>query len=160
MKKVIKEIFVSEDGNEFETEKECSDWEKRAFLKNPVNLTDEEIIGLLKLIFYWIIDDPDTQNSVRIEIQGEDQDGTGFQFKITYQSKGENSSKIEGVITGDNDIEVTECQILMDCGFSIKKTYQYLESIGFFKEGSITPVENPNIKEEWVIISEYEQRSK
>jgi hypothetical protein len=45
-----KTIFVSNDGNEFDTEADCLKWENRKYFKNPIHLTDTEITGLLKTI--------------------------------------------------------------------------------------------------------------
>lgn len=108
-------------------------------------------------IYWWLINNKDERagTSVRIEVYAESEDGTGFEFKISTQ-QGHDNQLINGIITGYNDVEIQYCEILKNCGFSLKGVYQYLEGIGFFKEIATTPIENPNIKEEWVVISEYE----
>ena len=105
MKKVQKTVFISADGREFISEKECIEWENRKFQKSIINLTNDEILRLLNVI-HTLDDTPYFEEIEKIEIRKENIDGCGLEYKITKHDTFNGKCQLGAVITGENDFIV------------------------------------------------------
>lgn len=165
MEKILKEIFISNDGYTFDTEESCLQWENRKYEMALSDLTDTQIVQLLKAI-HWNLNGEDQETTVRIEISGDLEEDTGFTYQVTISSPDPDYREFfQGTIHGRQDFcisayrSVTPVKALnnhaLKYGFSFCKVYKYLESIQFFDERDIPPIRNPNIDgSSWITISE------
>lgn len=159
MEKITKTIFLSNDGQEFETEDKCIKWENRKFFKELKQLTDEEIVGLLKKLIFMMTYAPNSDSVVGVYIKEENNYGNGFEFKVIINGCIEDDKEvITGSVQGCGDIEVVDFDWGSSIGFSIKGVYEYLDSIGFFKEYSTMQIDNPNITDDFILIKQFEIR--
>lgn len=157
MKIIKKTIYVSNDGNEFDTENDCIKWENRKFFKELRHLSNEEIVGLLKELIFLIKYPQDVSTVVCIYVKKEWNYGNGFEFKVIIDSDKEDyRSEITGAVQGCCDIEIIDFDWAKEIGFSVKGVYNYLNSLNFFNEFEVKPINNPNIKEDFTLISTFE----
>lgn len=156
MKIKRKTIFVANDGNEFSTRAGCLEWENRKYRMSCNHLTDEQIVKLLEIIHYRLNGD-DQPTTVRIDISYHLEQEDGFAYRVIIDSPDEAYKEhYSGIIYGTRDFklcklredEITQNPAL-NYGFSLVKVYHYLDSIGFFAEKDVQPVENPNICRDW-----------
>lgn len=160
MKIINRKIYIANDGYEFSDKKKCLKWETRKFHKNLINLTNEEIIGLLKT-FYCLLDGEDVPTNIRVELKAENNSGTGFLYKITINSSNDSYDNriIIGLVDGYNDCHWNPIDEIKENDISfpwvgVKDIYEYLDSIGFWKGYKFEPVKNADIIFEWKIIWE------
>ncbi|MCA6431522.1 MAG: hypothetical protein IM613_18975 [Cytophagales bacterium] len=153
MKAITKQIFVADDGQEFDEEQEALAYNETLYFKNPIHLTDEQIISLFRIIYRHWFENPDVEN-IKLSIAHDSFNGTGFAYTLRVKLFVENSTHdYSGIVCGYNDIKIfDDRENLNGGGFSVKDVYNYLQSINFFKRCESIPTSNPNITDDYFII--------
>lgn len=156
MKTKMKKLFVADDGKEFEDLKEAQEYNDKLYFKNPIHLTDDEIIGLLKIIYAIWFNNWDLEN-IKLSIGDEREFGNGFAYKLKVKTVDDEPVEYEGTVAGDNDVRLSgDTACLVYNGFSVKKVYEYLQSIKYFDRCETIPTPNPNIITDGDYIEIYE----
>ena len=154
MKKAQETYYVSDDGRRFNNEEDCLKWENRKHFMCIQNLTDEQIFKLFNIIFYFF---DHTDYKIELHLRHDHNENTGFDFKLKYTDINTfEKEKIEGSIFGYNEVYIN-IRGYGHSWYSIKEVYEYLESIGYFKEYEKEPPKNGNYS--WHEFKQFQKKS-
>lgn len=151
MKKQSKIIYIANDGKEFNTEKECLEWEKRSRYMSVSCLTNDQLLHLIFHIFHWEFNSIENNiRKARIQVRTLGEEEIEFIFSTKYETykgtiSGNGLTDIKIFGTSYETKEKEAYDWVHSVGFPMRRVYNYLESINFFTEKDDIPAINKDI---------------